>query len=77
MKDFSVLANDNWANGADFNKDSYVDGKDLAQFVQGWLMETQSVSGEPISKLNPVIREENPTGFQKYLRNYALENVVA
>ena len=37
---------DNWANGADFNKDSYVNGKDLEQFVQGWLMETQSVSGE-------------------------------
>jgi len=72
-----ILANDNWANGADFNLDNKVDASDLAIFVQGWLLETQSVSGEPISKLNPVIIRENPTGFQKYLRDYTLENVVA
>ncbi|MEK6936205.1 MAG: hypothetical protein AABW67_05435 [Nanoarchaeota archaeon] len=67
-------ANDNWAGGADFNKDTYVDAKDLAQFVEGWLLETSSVSGEPTSKLNPVIKGENPTGFQKYLRDYVINN---
>ena len=40
-------------------------------------MELESVCGEPISKANPIIRGENPVGFQKYLRNHVLENMVA
>jgi len=38
--------NDNWADGADFDHSGCVDTKDLATFVNGWLLETQSVCGE-------------------------------
>ncbi len=84
MKDFAILASQ-WGkpqgtytgdiSGPNAVPDGYVYHLDLRAFSKDYLKDVND--SNTISKLNPVIKGENPTGFQKYLRNCALENVIA